>query len=303
MRCGDIAVLPILAALALSSVGCMTFHQGAMPGEPKTATFAQVEGARVRYVDTGKGPAVVLLHGFASALDTWDLLIPRLAQKHRVIALDLKGFGWTDRPDGDYSPQAQGKMVFALLDQLKVDKTALVAHSWGSSVALAMALNQPQRFTRIALYDAWVYEEQLPTMFVWARAEVVGDILFELFYKERPDDKLAQAFYNKDFITEKLMEDVEMAMDRPGTVAAALAAVRGQRFAQMQDRYRTIQQPVLLLWGREDVVTPVQIGERLSRDLVNSRLVIYPRCGHLPMVEAAAASNAELSSFVDEDLR
>jgi pimeloyl-ACP methyl ester carboxylesterase len=253
-------------------------------------------------VDTGNGPPVVLLHGFASSLETWDLLVPRLAPRHRVISLDLKGFGWTDRPAGDYSPLAQARLVHALLDQLGIERTALVAHSWGSSVALAAVLQQPGRFTRIALYDAWVYEEQLPTMFVWARADGVGELLFDLFYKERPDDKLTQAFYDKRFVSQKLMEDVEFALDRPGTVAAALAAARGQRFAQMQERYRTIRQPVLLLWGREDVVTPVAVGERLLRDLPHSRMIVYPRCGHLPMLEAAAASNADLEAFVAQDL-
>jgi pimeloyl-ACP methyl ester carboxylesterase len=293
---------PGLVALAVALSACSTFHTGAMPGEPKTATYAQIQDTRVRYVDVGKGPAVVLLHGFASALETWNLLIPTLAQKHRVIALDLKGFGWTDRPEGDYSPHAQAKLVLGLLDKLGVERAALVAHSWGSSVALTAAMHQPTRFTRIALYDAWVYEEQLPTMFVWARADGLGELLFDLFYKERPDDKLPQAYFDKSLITEKFMEEVENAMDRPGTVAAALAAVRGQRFAQIQDRYKTIQHPVLLLWGREDVVTTVPMGERLLRDLPHARMIVYPRCGHMPMIEAASASNRDLAAFVDEDL-
>jgi len=74
------------------------------------------------------------------------------------------------------------------------------------------------------------------------------------------------------------------------------------RYGEVQDRYRTIERPVLLLWGREDVVTPVAVGERLARDLPRSRLVVYPRCGHLAMLEAAAASNAEVVRFLAEDL-
>jgi pimeloyl-ACP methyl ester carboxylesterase len=261
-----------------------------------------VNGTRVRYVDVGEGPAVVLLHGFASSLETWNLLVPLLRGRHRVIAVDLKGFGWTDRPAGDYSPQAQAAMVLGLLDRRGVKTAAVVAHSYGASVALRMALAAPERVTRLALYDAWVYEDQLPTFFQWSRARGVGEALFALFYEERPDDKLALAFYDPSRVPEKLIEDVERAFARPGTRAAALAAVRGMRFAEMQDRYRTIDKPVLLLWGREDVVTPVAIGERLARDLPRSRLVIYPRCGHLTMLEAAAASNTEVSRVLAEDL-
>jgi pimeloyl-ACP methyl ester carboxylesterase len=292
-----LSLLASLVALPLLA-GCLSFHAGKMPGEPEKATFAQVEGARVRYVDRGQGPPVVLIHGFASSLETWELLMPQLEKTHRVIAMDLKGFGWTDRPEGDYSPAAEAKLVLALLDKLGVEKAAFVGHSWGSSVTLALALAAPQRVERIALYDAWVYEEQLPTTFLMARASGLGEILFTLFYDQRPDERLALAFYNKDILSEKLVEDVEKSLERPGTGAAQLASVRGQRFTEQQAKYKTIQQPVLLLWGRDDVVTTLAFGERLSHDLPHARLVVYPRCGHFPMIEARNQSNAEVLKFL-----
>lgn len=296
-------------ALALLSGGCLSYHRGAMAGEPKAARFASVDGARVRFADTqaeegpSDKPTVVMIHGFASSLETWTAVTPAVARTHRVIALDLKGFGWTDRPEGDYSPEAQARLVWKLLDSRGAGKVAIVAHSWGSSVALAAALAAPDRVTRIALYDAWVYEEQLPTFFHWSRADAVGETLFGLFYKERPDEKLAMGFYDKRFVTEKLAEEVEAAQERPGTTAAALAAVRGMRYAEVERKYRTIDKPVLLLWGREDVATPIRYGERLVRDLPHARLVVYPRCGHFPMIEALAASNRDLVAFLKEDAR
>lgn len=288
-----------LMALSVGSQGCAgSFHRGPMPGEPRDATFLEIEGTRVRYTDRGEGPPVVLIHGFASSLETWLTVAPALEKRHRVLSLDLKGFGWTDRPEGDYSPAAQARLVWGLLDARGVEQAAVVAHSWGSSVALSMALSQPRRVSRIALYDAWVYEEQLPSFFLWSRSPGIGETLFGLFYKERPDEKMARAFYDQRFVTHALVSDVERALDRPGTVAAALAAVRGQRFAEIQDRYRTITQPALLLWGREDEVTTLPFGERLARDLPDARLVVYPRCGHFPMIEASYASTAELASFL-----
>ncbi|MDB4937508.1 MAG: hydrolase, alpha/beta fold family, partial [Labilithrix sp.] len=276
--------------------GCLSFHKGPMPGEPTNARFADVDGVRVRYMDTGEPeaaapapgapkdetstststsenpnakanawiasvehkPTVVLVHGFASALEAWAGVVPALSKTHRVIALDLKGFGWTDRPEGDYSPDAQAKLLLRLLELRGVSRTAIVAHSWGSSVALAASLQAPDRVTKLALYDAWVYEEQLPTFFHWARADGVGEALFGLYYKERTDERIALAFYDRRFVTEKLVESVEEAVERPGTVAAALAAVRGQRYAEVEHRYRTIEKPTLLMWGREDIVTPLK---------------------------------------------
>ncbi len=92
--------------LALLGSGCLHFHNGPMPGEPKDATYLQVEGTRVRYVDVGEGPAVVLLHGFASSIENWVTVMPQLVKNHRIIAIDMRGFGWTDRPVADYSPTA-----------------------------------------------------------------------------------------------------------------------------------------------------------------------------------------------------
>jgi pimeloyl-ACP methyl ester carboxylesterase len=302
----------------------MSFHKGPMTGEPRDAHFAEIDGARVRYLDTEGGevagrtvptkteeavaagekpavekPTVVLVHGFASEIEAWATVIPTLSKTHRVVALDLKGFGWTDRPEGDYSPAAQAHLLLELLEARGIQKAALVAHSWGSSVALAAVLAAPERFTKIALYDAWVYEDQLPAFFHWSHADGVGEALFGLFYKERSDDKMTQAFYDKRWVTERLVEDVDAALDRPGTVAAALAAVRGMRYDEVEPKYRTIDKPTLLLWGREDVVTPIKFGERLSRDLPNSKLVVYPRCGHFPMIEAMSTSTRDLVAFLN----
>ncbi len=307
-------LLPALALLFLLPffAGCLSFHKGPMAGEPSAARYAEVDGVRVRYTDTGEPenakadanadanakPTVVLVHGFASALDVWATVAPTLARTHRVIALDLKGFGWTDRPEGDYSPETQAALVLHLLDQRGVSRTAIVGHSWGSSVALAASLQAPERVTKIALYDAWVYEEQLPTFFHWARAAGVGEALFGLYYKQRADERIALAFFDKKYVTERLVESVEEALERPGTVAAALAAVRGQVYTDVERRYHGIDKPTLLMWGREDLVTPLKYGERLVRDLPNAKLVTYPRCGHFPMIEAIGNSNRDLVRFL-----
>jgi pimeloyl-ACP methyl ester carboxylesterase len=298
--CSRLAAATFLG-LALS--GCATFHGGALPGAPASAKFANVAGARVHYVDEGPTgadrPTVVFIHGFASSLGTWKAMVPKLATDRRVIALDLKGFGWTDRPEGDYSPAAQASLVWALLKERGVDgPVALVAHSWGSSIALAMTLEKPDRVERIALYDAWVYDEQLPTFFYVARAPGVGEALVSAFYEERPDDKIAQAFHDERYVTEELVENVEAQLSRPGTREAALAAIRAMRYDEVQDRYRKIDKPVLLLWGREDRVTKLEFGERLSRELPDARLVVYPGCGHFPMIEAAVPSTRDLIAFL-----
>ncbi len=272
-----------------------------MAGAPKGARFVDAGGARVHVLDEGEGSPVVFIHGFASSLGTWKPMVPKLAKEHRVIALDLKGFGWTSRPPGDYSPAAQADLVLEVLDRLEVEEpVALVAHSWGSGVALQVALKKPERVERIALYDAWVYQEQLPTAFFLMRAPGVGEVLMDAFYDERTDDKLLLGFHDPRFVTEELAQNVAEQLSRPGTHAGALAAIRGQEYAEVEKRYRTIDKPVLLLWGREDRVTPLSIGERLLRELPDARLISYPGCGHFPMIEARAPSTRDLAAFLRE---
>ncbi len=288
-------LLPILGAF-------IAFHRGPLPGEPKDGRYVDVDGVRVRFMDSEETdrPVVVMLHGFASALEAWAPVAPALARTHRIVRLDLKGFGWTERPPGDYSPEAQATMLLRFLDLRGIHSFSIVAHSWGCSVALATTLAAPERVERLAFYDAWVYEAQLPVAFHWARTAIVGEMMFGTYYRERPSERMKLAFHDKKHITPELIAYVTAGLNRPGSTAAALAAVRGQRFQAMEKRYRTIQQPTLLMWGREDEVAALRAGQRLAREMPNAKLIVYASCGHFPMVEARDASNADLATFLTE---
>lgn len=294
---------PLLLLLPVFGI-FLPFHHGPLPGEPEGSRFIDVDGVRIRYTDSGEAgrPVVLMLHGFASTLDAWKPVAPALSPGHRIVSLDMKGFGWSSRPAGDYSPQAHARLVLRLLDLLGVEKTAIVAHSWGCSVALATTLAAPERVTKLALYDAWVYARQLPAFFYWARTDFVGEMMFGLYYRMSPKVRMRLAFYDEKHITKELVEHVTSGLNRPGTVAAALAAVRGQRFEALEHAYRTVQQPTLILWGREDQVSALEHGRRLARELPNAKLVIYPECGHFPMIEARDASNRDLAAFLEGTL-
>ncbi len=277
------------------------FHAGPLPGEPADATFATVAGTRVHYVDQGTGPAVVLAHGFGSSLEIWDQLIPELAREHRVVALDLKGFGWTDRSEGDYSQLAQAKLVWALLDHLGIEQAALVGHSWGAAVTLAMALLTPRRTTRVAVYDGWAYEEQLSWLFRWARFDGIGESLISFYDPGLIRHQMATAFYDPAYVTPGRIKRAQSSMALPGSAGAALATMRGMRFADQQARYTTLRVPALILWGQQDSISTPSFGHRLSADL-SAQLVMYPRCGHFPMIEAKQASNAALAGFLRHEV-
>lgn len=290
-----------LIAGTLLLAACPRFHAGPLPDAPADARFVDVDGVHVRYRESGAGPAVVLIHGYGASSDSWMTVMPALAARHRVIAVDLKGFGWTSRPAGDYSPAAQAELVWHLLDKLAVTDVAIVGHSWGSSVALSMAVAQPARTRRVALYDAYVYDDQVPSFFRWAEKGPIGKVLFGLYYKQRIEDRMPLAFYDDRWVTQVRVEKIEDENDRPGTVAAALAVAQAHHFGKLHLALRTFDKPVLLMWGEHDEITPLQFGHRLANDLQNARLVVYPRCGHLPMIEAAGPSTRELASFLAAD--
>ncbi|MBA3819868.1 MAG: alpha/beta fold hydrolase, partial [Deltaproteobacteria bacterium] len=296
----------LAAALTLGLLGllagCPRFHAGPLPGAPADATFVDVDGVHVRYRASGAGPAVVMIHGYSASSASWLPVIPSLEPRHRVIAIDLKGFGWTSRPAGDYSPAAQAALVWKVLDKLGVADVAIVGHSWGSSVVLSMAVTQPARVRRVALYDAYVYDDQVPSFFGWAEQPGLGELLFGLYYRERIEDRGPLAYHDERWVTQARVEYLEAELDRPGTVAAALATARKHQFATLHEQLKAFTRPVLLLWGEQDQVTPLRFGQRLANELANAELKVYPLCGHAPMIEAHGPSTRDLARFLARDV-
>ncbi len=308
MRPSRRTALALACCIAATGAGCASFQQ---PGEPLGARL----GPGARYVHTRSGRAiyaevhgpehgartVLFVHGFASNHDVWATVEPALRPAHRTVNVDLPGFGWSSRAEGDYSPVALAHDLADVLDDVSATEPVdVVAHSWGSSVALALALEHPDRVRRVVLVGAWIYDEQIPPFFRWARAPGVGEVLFSAFYRERPDDRFPAAFEDPSFATQEMVDAIERSFDRPGTSRAALAAARGQCFLQLEARYHTIRQPVLLLWGAHDGVALPRFGERLARDLPDARLRMIPATGHFPMIEAAAETRRSVLGFLDE---
>lgn len=232
------------------------------------------------------GSALLLIHGYGSAHDAWERVAPALERHYRVLAVDLPGFGRSDKYAGDYSPHGLAAKLAKVLDAKKAGAVHLVAHSWGSSIALAFALAYPQRVRSLTLIGAWVFEEQLNAFLRWSRVPGVGEALYALFFAQRLDDRLAAAFYDPEpFCDPQVVDAVRRQLSRPGAVRAALQAARQQRFEAMQQRYASVRKPTLLIWGREDRISLPRFGARLDRTLPNSELHVVPQCGHIPALE------------------
>ena len=277
----------LVAGLACGAAGCRDFQREPVDWGDEGHQFFDHDGERIHYRLEGDGPPVLLIHGFGSALVVWETLVPSLCREHSCVLVDLPGFGLSDKRERDYSPAALAETLAALLDHLEVaGPVDVVAHSWGCSVALALALDRPERAGRLVLTSAWVFSQQLPTFFEWARVPLVGNVIWSWFYPEQIPYKFARSFYDPDrFASPAVVDRIEAAMARPGAIRAALEVARAQRFEAMQERYPTVRQPALLIWGADDEVSLPHFGERLHAALPDSRLERVAECGHMPMIE------------------
>ena len=282
-----------LGLIALTLTACPRFQEGPVAYPAAPGRFLEANGRRVHVVESGdpKGPPVVFIHGFASSWVVWGPLMKDLGTRHRVIALDLPGFGFSDKGRGDYSPAGLADLVAEVMRQKGVEKAHVVAHSWGSAITLALAARHPQRVGRIALLGAFVYDEQIVPFMRWAKVRGIGELLYAAFYKERVGDRFAMAFFDPERnVLHPVVKLVEAALRRPGAVRAALEATRQMDLRSLEPGYLRIAHPALLLWGREDDVALLRFGERLARELPRAHLRVFPRCGHFPMIEAYGAT-------------
>src|SRR5262249_6643981 len=130
-----------------------------------------------------------------------------------------------------------------------------------------------------------------------ARSAGVGEYLLGLYDESCIRKQLGLAFYDSSRVTPELVRRVASRMALPGARTAALATMRAMRFGEQQTRYSTLRMPALVLWGQEDAIAAPVFGQRLAADL-GAELIMYARCGHFPMIEAAKSSNAALEQFL-----
>lgn len=290
--CGG--ALPLLLGLASCLPFQSTPHRTLITGRD----LQDVGESVLRYEQKGKGPPVLFIHGFGSTLESWSLTTPSLMDDHTCVGVDLKGFGRSSKYDEDYSLEAMSGSLLGLLDALGHEQVDLVAHSYGSSVALTFAKLHPDRVGRIVLTDAFVYSEQMPWYFSWARSPVVGELLFGLYYSQQLDWRIPLGFYDPSLTSHEMVKKAREVLALPGTRASALAIVRGMELEWAEKGWSQVKHPTLLVWGREDEVTPLMYGERLSKHLPHARLEVIPWTGHFPMLEAPGVYNDLVGEFL-----
>jgi pimeloyl-ACP methyl ester carboxylesterase len=266
--------------------------------------FLNIAGQRVFYHRTGRGRPVVLVHGFMVSHWTWRHVIPELAVDHDVIALDLLGFGESDRPaatDFRYDAPAQMEVVLAALDALGVERAAFIGHSMGGAIALYTAARRPERVERLVVVNALVYPYRLPLSGQLILLPYVGPLLFRTLYtKSIVRGYMKRSVYRDPaLVTEDWVDYVWERVNRPGGMDAAHASLRFCSDPTVIARsVRAVRAPTLVVWGNDDRTFPAAHARRLVGDIAGAELVIVPECGHAPPEEKPAAVVAAVTPFL-----
>jgi pimeloyl-ACP methyl ester carboxylesterase len=256
----------------------------------------------LRFVDVGdaflrvrvKGPAspstktpLVLVHGFGARLENWRAVQDALSVDRVVVAFDQKGFGQSERSDGDYGPDKHGGDVLRVMDALGIDRAVVAGHSYGGGVVLRALLQDPARVTGVGLVDALILEEQVPTSFRWAKAPVLGEAIFSVLFSELPGEKYVMAFHDgQRFASAKVLDEVHAMQHQPGSTFAQLKTVRAMAYSDVEARYRAAlaDKPRVVVWGEGDRVTPLRHGKKVAA-AVDAPLIVLPAVGHVPIIE------------------
>jgi pimeloyl-ACP methyl ester carboxylesterase len=303
-----------VAAVAVVALGAWVLRPEPAPG-PLGAwmsragvvpAFVDVGGTRVRYVRRGSGPAVVLIHGFASSLYTWKDVLPALAASHDVVAIDLPGFGGSAIPRPLRGAAYPG-VVLAVMDRLGLARAALVGNSLGGSVAVGVAGEHPERVDRLVVIDSAGFNfraQDRPWMLRLVAAPGVGGLAERLPVRRRlVAAGLRQVFFRDDLVTEERIDEYAAPMLRPGAAQAAaelLSAPGPTDFAALITRVRA---PTLVVWGREDTWIPVAQADHFTRAIAGSTAVVLEDCGHMPQEEKPAEVSALLRGFLGSAAR
>ena len=258
--------------------------------------FLTLHGQRLAYLEAGQGPPLLLIHGIAEAAWAWEVIIPALARKHRVIAPDLLGHGRSAKPRGDYSLGNQATLMRDLMISLDIERATLIGHSLGGGITMQFAYQYPERCERMVLVASGGLGKDVT--FVLRSLGLPGaDLVAPLFLSNttrglmRGTARWLGRRGLKASPGQKAMWRSYAGLTEPATRAAFIATVRavidqrGQRVSALERLYLARSLPTLLVWGEKDRIIPVSHAHSAHEEMPGSRLEIINGAGHFVQLE------------------
>ncbi|HWG90366.1 MAG TPA: alpha/beta fold hydrolase [Candidatus Thermoplasmatota archaeon] len=279
---------------------------------PYVKRATRVEGHRVHYLEAGEGPTVVLNHGFGAWSEcTWRHTIGVLSRDFRVLAPDMVGFGYSDKPPLEFFSEEDVleppvRILRGFLDEVGVDRAAMVGLSFGGAVSLRFALDHPERTSALGLVSSFGLGRAIHYAY---RTLAFPNLAVRLW--SSPDPSRVKLFLrgivrNPECFSDSFLEEVVQVMGMPGSTHAVQAAAHaiglsGQRVNYLPNLV-SVRAPSLVVWGARDPVFPLRHARRAARALPNAKLHVLPDCGHLPPLECPERFAEVLHRFLRKSL-
>ena len=256
---------------------------------------------------TPRGKNVVLIHGFASSTYSWDEMAEELRKSAapgealHIWALDLKGFGWSDKPRGSkYDTLTLSNVVYAWMNAVGIDRATLVGNSLGGAIALVLAIDHPEKVDSLVLVDSGGYQaSDRPGKFALSPLTLASGWLN--FNRSFVKKGLDSAFYDQNKVTEHRVEEYYKRLTTRGCLDAQLDLVKTldpEIAWTYTGRLGGIRSKTLVIWGRDDRWIPLNHGCCFKSAIPNATLRIIPQCGHMPQEEQPAIVAGLLRDFL-----
>lgn len=259
-------------------------------------------GARMHYIARGhRGDPVILIHGIMDSTYNWSKNIDALAERHRVWAIDLIGFGFSSRiTEPTYSLKNFARGVCEFLDIQKVMRASIAGHSLGGAIALQLAHDFPERVDKLILIDPAAYWKIPDAVRFVARVPYVSRALASFAIQSQRAREVAwrSALGDPSRLDAHEIGKRTRHLRVKGTIDALIAMTASPRATDLPKGLRNIAAPALVIWGEKDLVLPKRHGERLTRDVPNARLVVVKNAGHIPNEEYPDVVNSLMMDFL-----
>jgi pimeloyl-ACP methyl ester carboxylesterase len=296
-----------LAAVALMLCACGLTAGGSSDG---LARLGPPDAPVNLYVtEAGEGPPLLLIHGFGTNIFTWRRVAPELARHHRVIAVDLKGFGQSDKPfDERYSALDQAELLAQLIEDRDLRDVTLVGHSFGGGVALMLALQADTRLagrlSKLVLLDSIAYPQKIPVFFKLLGVPVMSQLGVRMAPSAwQIEVALKIAYYDDSKIDPAEIQAYAAPMQTAAGKNAIIYSARQivpDGLDRLAARYNTITLPTLILWCDHDRIVPLDVGLKLRRAMPNSTFKLVSDCGHMPQEEQPEATLRLIRGFLGD---
>jgi pimeloyl-ACP methyl ester carboxylesterase len=262
-----------------------------------------VHGEPVNYVEMGSGPPMLLVHGLAGSWQNWLETIPHFARTHRVVALDLPGFGESPMPREKISISGYGRLVDAFCDEVGIDRAVVVGNSMGGFVAAELAIQHPHRVEKLVLVSAAgiTIEHQrndrllaLMRRFEIALTWAATHPRPEFMLRRRARRVARYVFAHPEKIPGALLTENVRGNGKPGFIDALDALTS----YPLRDRLERISVPTLIVWGDSDRLVPTSDADVFDDLIPDSRKIVYADTGHVPQMERPGRFNADVEAFL-----